>query len=596
VRTLTLVNGRRFIPANSQGSVDLATIPTALVERVEIITGGASAVYGSDAIAGAVNFLLRDNFEGLQVSTQYGETSESDGRQVQYDALFGSNFDEGRGNVTVYASHAKRDPVFMQDRDFSRVPLNAALGPSGSGNIPGGRVSLSAAQIASLNVGGGPGVIPVGAEGCTTPVSSIRFGANGQVLRHCDPETLYNYAAGNYLLRPLERTQFSGLAHYEINEAAEAYAEVHYALAENEFQQAADSLAIVTGSNPYFEVSELRDQPGALAGGARHVRQQSADLRSGRRRQCAHLRRHFAARRRAGTAQFRLRAQHDRHHARLARRFRDGRAHLALGRVRAVPALAHRRGGSQHHVTGTAVAGPEFHHQFCRPGRVRHCGVRLRARESLRHRFHLARGGGLHFARALILRQVRALGRGCIARRRIPQAAGRSDLRRGRLRVPLGRLRVPAWSDRPGEGVRLRLPRHHRGRLRRLRVLRRSARAAAQRSAARQRARAGGCDPLFGLFEHRLGRDLARRARMGPVEWLRFRGAYNVAIRAPNISELFAPIQEGFSPGNDPCAAVRSPSQAQKDFCVQQACPRQRSTTSCRRHSASVRCPAAIRT
>jgi len=246
VRTLTLVNGRRFIPANSQGSVDLATIPTALVERVEIITGGASAVYGSDAIAGAVNFLLRDNFEGLQVSTQYGETSESDGRQVQYDALFGSNFDEGRGNVTVYASHAKRDPVFMQDRDFSRVPLNAALGPSGSGNIPGGRVSLSAAQIASLNVGGGPGVIPVGAEGCTTPVSSIRFGANGQVLRHCDPETLYNYAAGNYLLRPLERTQFSGLAHYEINEAAEAYAEVHYALAENEFQQAADSLAIVT--------------------------------------------------------------------------------------------------------------------------------------------------------------------------------------------------------------------------------------------------------------------------------------------------------------------------------------------------------------
>src|SRR4051812_3054427 len=68
VRTLTLVNGRRFIPANSQGSVDLATIPTALVQRVEIITGGASAVYGSDAIAGAVNFLLRDDFEGLQVS------------------------------------------------------------------------------------------------------------------------------------------------------------------------------------------------------------------------------------------------------------------------------------------------------------------------------------------------------------------------------------------------------------------------------------------------------------------------------------------------------------------------------------------------
>ncbi|MGH8187794.1 MAG: TonB-dependent receptor, partial [Steroidobacteraceae bacterium] len=59
----------------------------------------------------------------------------------------------------------------------------------------------------------------------------------------------------------------------------------------------------------------------------------------------------------------------------------------------------------------------------------------------------------------------------------------------------------------------------------------------------------------------------------GPTDWLRFRGAYNVAIRAPNINELFAPITEGFSPGNDPCAAVRNPSQAQRDFCVQQGVP-----------------------
>src|ERR687897_308160 len=136
----------------------------------------------------------------------------------------------------------------MQNRDFSRVPLRAALGPSGSGNIPGGRVSLIAAQIASLNVGGGPGVIPTGPEGCTTAVSSIRFGANGRVMRHCDPETLYNYAAGNYLLRPLERWQFSGLGHYAINDSVETYFDLHYALAKNEFQQAADSLSIVTGN------------------------------------------------------------------------------------------------------------------------------------------------------------------------------------------------------------------------------------------------------------------------------------------------------------------------------------------------------------
>jgi iron complex outermembrane recepter protein len=260
-RTLTLVNGRRFIPANGAGSVDLATIPNALVKRVEIITGGASAVYGSDAITGAVNFLLRDDFEGVEVAAQYGETSANDGQSVSYDVLFGTNVADDRGNFTLYASTSKRDPVMMQDRDFSKVPLNATLGPSGSGNIPGGRVTLSAAQIATLNVGAGAGVVPVGPGGCTTPVNSIRFGADGAVLRHCDPETLYNYAAGNYLLRPLERKQFSALAHYELSDRVETYLEAHYALAENAFQQAADSLSIVTGSNSYFQVNNYATNP-----------------------------------------------------------------------------------------------------------------------------------------------------------------------------------------------------------------------------------------------------------------------------------------------------------------------------------------------
>src|SRR5688500_12206448 len=260
-RTLTLVNGRRFIPANGAGSVDLATIPTALVKRVEIITGGASAVYGSDAITGAVNFQLRDDFEGFQFGAQYGQTTASDAQSLTYDMLFGTNIGEGRGNITLYASRSTRDPVMMEHRDFSRIPLDFNLGPSGSGNIPGGRVGLSGAQMASLNLGQGPGVIPVGPEGCTAPVNSIRFAANGVVMRHCTPETLYNYAAGNYLLRPLERSQISGLAKYEINDSIESYLELHYALAENEFQQAADSLSIVTGANSYFEVRNYATNP-----------------------------------------------------------------------------------------------------------------------------------------------------------------------------------------------------------------------------------------------------------------------------------------------------------------------------------------------
>ena len=87
--TLVLVDGRRYIPADVTGLVDLATIPDSLIERVEIITGGASAVYGSDAIAGAVNFIMRDDFEGAEFSAQYGETSESDGQNRKLDVLLG---------------------------------------------------------------------------------------------------------------------------------------------------------------------------------------------------------------------------------------------------------------------------------------------------------------------------------------------------------------------------------------------------------------------------------------------------------------------------------------------------------------------------
>jgi outer membrane receptor protein involved in Fe transport len=572
-RTLTLVNGRRFIPANSQGSVDLATIPTALVERVEIITGGASAVYGSDAIAGAVNFLLRDDFEGLQVGVQYGETSESDGRQVQYDALFGSNFDEGRGNVTVYASHAKRDPVFMQDRDFSRIPLNAALGPSGSGNIPGGRVSLSAAQINSLNVGGGPGVIPIGPEGCTTPVSSIRFGADGQVLRHCDPETLYNYAAGNYLLRPLERTQFSGLAHYEINDAVEAYADVHYALAENEFQQAADSLAIVTGSNPYFEVLNYATNP-VLSPAVRAMFVNNPQIFDPDG---------------------------------------DGNARISGGISRRVDELGLRNFAFERNTLGTTLGlrGDFPMGEYTWRWDVFGQYQRSRTDEAVHNTMSPARMSlGLNSTtnasgQVVCVTQVfgcvpvNPFGTGSItpeAAAFISPARSSSDhFERSVAGASLAGefLKLPAGPISAAVGYEYRSDDYE--------FLPGATDLAKEYGSASRGITAGGYDvsEFFGEVRVPLLADLPLvnvlaiegairmsdysnigpvetwRAGLewGPVEWLRFRGAYNVAIRAPNINELFAPIQEGFSPGNDPCAAVRNPSQAQKDFCVQQGVP-----------------------
>src|SRR5690606_7562814 len=97
-RTLVLLDGRRLQPSDPLGPVDLNTIPTMLLESVEVITGGASAVYGSDAIAGVVNFKLKRDFEGLMVSAQHGQTWAGEGDTQDIGVLFGANLSDGRGN------------------------------------------------------------------------------------------------------------------------------------------------------------------------------------------------------------------------------------------------------------------------------------------------------------------------------------------------------------------------------------------------------------------------------------------------------------------------------------------------------------------
>ena len=153
-RTLVLVDGRRL----GQGSPytfiqspapDLDQIPAGLVERVEVVTGGASAAYGSDAIAGVVNFIMKHNFEGFQVDGQYDENihnnhdtydqglvrafenspvptgSITDGRQRNFDMLMGTNFADGKGNITAYLSYRHADPVASANRDFGSCQLQA---------------------------------------------------------------------------------------------------------------------------------------------------------------------------------------------------------------------------------------------------------------------------------------------------------------------------------------------------------------------------------------------------------------------------------------------------------------------------------------
>ena len=151
-RTLVLVDGRRLgvgspNTAIAEPAPDLDQIPAGLVERVEVVTGGASAAYGSDAIAGVVNFIMKKNFEGFQVDGQAGENwhdnddtfvqglvrqfgytpptgTTQDGRNRNFDVLMGTNFADGKGNVTAFLSYRHADPVESSQRDFGACQLN----------------------------------------------------------------------------------------------------------------------------------------------------------------------------------------------------------------------------------------------------------------------------------------------------------------------------------------------------------------------------------------------------------------------------------------------------------------------------------------
>jgi len=119
-RNLVLVDGRRATPANALGVVDINTIPAAAIERVEIITGGASATYGADAVGGVVNFILKKNFQGLQLDSQIGISQRGDGREFSISGIMGTNFDDGRGNITIGLSMNDREGAYRRDRGWFR--------------------------------------------------------------------------------------------------------------------------------------------------------------------------------------------------------------------------------------------------------------------------------------------------------------------------------------------------------------------------------------------------------------------------------------------------------------------------------------------
>lgn len=273
-RTLTLVNGRRFVTSNtvaggnasSSGGagqqVDLNVIPAGMVERVETIAIGGAPIYGADAIAGTVNIILKNDFEGIQTSARYGITDENDGENKAFRVLMGGNFAEGRGNAVLSVEYNEQEGLLTSDRfSFYRQLGNPAnTGPADG--IPGQRViaeygygGITEGGLPMAPVDFSPGLpLPPGAITPAFPNGNYIFDASGNPLKFGPDGTLVPLNRGTpvgklfsgaptdvsggdrldparhrTLVAPTQRTLLNGVARYDLTPWARAFIEAAYA-------------------------------------------------------------------------------------------------------------------------------------------------------------------------------------------------------------------------------------------------------------------------------------------------------------------------------------------------------------------------------
>jgi iron complex outermembrane recepter protein len=253
-RTLVLVNGRRLNPSVNDGTVDLNNVPTRLIKRVEVVTGGASAVYGSDALAGVVNFVLDDSFHGVDVGTQLSQSAQSDGRERQVDLLFGDNFADDRGNMTAYASWYDREQVLQSARDYTRINFATNPGIRGSVTGAGGRFDVRASD--PFATGGSRAVNP---DGTVRPFIGL-LPEDNDGLAPAGVGDRYNFNPVNNLLSPAERVTLGVLGHLDLSDSARAYTELLYVDSKNAAQLApTPATGLLVSPNSPLLSQDIRD-------------------------------------------------------------------------------------------------------------------------------------------------------------------------------------------------------------------------------------------------------------------------------------------------------------------------------------------------
>ena len=198
-RNLVLLNGTRVVPQGLDGLTNIDVIPVALLERMDVLTGGAGAVYGADAISGVVNFVTKKDFEGVDLSATNQITEEGDGYALRADLVVGGNFADNRGNAVFAVGYTDRDAVYQGDRDYGVNNISSYSGNAGgSGTTVPSTITVDGTTAGTLQIDGD---------------SLVPF------------YQAFNFNPYNIYQTPLKQYRLYGAANYEVSEALEVFAD-----------------------------------------------------------------------------------------------------------------------------------------------------------------------------------------------------------------------------------------------------------------------------------------------------------------------------------------------------------------------------------
>ncbi|WP_159818152.1 TonB-dependent receptor domain-containing protein [Colwellia sp. 20A7] len=230
-RTLVLINGTRAVPFSFRNSVDVNTIPAGLIKRVDVLTGGAAAIYGADAVAGVVNFILDDNFNGVEFSTSY-ETADGGNEKFNIEGIFGGDIADERGHITGYVSYAERSELLAGERDYALKNSTAMINEGGYYT-----------DVASGNTFG--------------------ISDTGSLV---DSRETTNFAADRYLTQPMNRLSTGIIFDFDVNDDMTAYGRAMYSKVNVKGAGASGQTPIfvneqvtLTQDNPYIS-DEIQNQ------------------------------------------------------------------------------------------------------------------------------------------------------------------------------------------------------------------------------------------------------------------------------------------------------------------------------------------------